>query len=52
MTIHVIRPSSPLPYGRFTREREKLQFCIDAGYRQGLDFIQNDAATFLGVPMI
>jgi len=40
ITIHVIRPSLPLPCGRFTREREKLQFCIDAGYRQGLDFIQ------------
>jgi len=40
ISLTVIRPRQPMPVGRFTSDREKLQFCIDTGYRDGLDLIK------------
>lgn len=40
-SLTVIRPHQPMPVGRFTSDREKIQFCIDTGYRDGLDLIRS-----------
>ena len=39
LSITVVRPHQPIPVGRFTSDAEKLQSCIDTGYRDGLEFI-------------
>lgn len=37
--IIVIRPKEPIPANRFTADKDKIQACVDIGYRDGLDFI-------------
>ena len=37
--IHVVRPSRPLPVGRATRNRRKLELGCEMGYEEGKQFI-------------
>jgi len=41
LSVNVIRPHQPMSVGRFTSDREKIQSCINTGYRDGLEFICN-----------
>jgi predicted patatin/cPLA2 family phospholipase len=45
ISVTIIRPYEPMPVSRFTSSREKLQFCIDTGYHDGLEFIRSRQIT-------
>lgn len=42
ISLTVIRPHDSMPVGRFTTDREKIKFCIDTGYRDGIDLIRSN----------
>jgi predicted patatin/cPLA2 family phospholipase len=41
-SLTVIRLHQPMPIGRFTSDREKIQFCIDTGYSDGLNLMRSN----------
>jgi predicted patatin/cPLA2 family phospholipase len=40
VTVHVVRPSSPLRVGRTTGSRRKLESACDQGYEDGRKFLK------------
>ena len=41
ISLTVTRPRQAMPVGRFTSDEGKLRFCIDTGYRDGLELVHN-----------
>ena len=42
LSLTVIRPRQPIPAGRFTSDRDKLQTCIEIGYADGMQSIHRE----------